>query len=116
MPTQLQRRESTTRALISAARAAFTENGFDDTSIDEIAARAGATKGAVYHYFSTKEDLFRGALESVEGEILDRVIHKAVESSDPAVRLILGNDAFLESALDPELSRIALIEGPAVLG
>ena len=61
--TRAERREQTRDDLIAAAYRLFTEGGFHATSLDQIAAAAGYTKGAVYSNFDSKEDLFFAVYE-----------------------------------------------------
>jgi AcrR family transcriptional regulator len=49
--------------IVQAAMAVFAEKGFAGARLDEIAARAGVSKGALYLYFETKEDIFRAVVE-----------------------------------------------------
>lgn len=116
MATQSERRTSTIEALLDAARQTFVEDGFDATSVDDVARRVGLSKGAVYHHYPSKLGLFRAVFEAVELEIQERVIRRAAKVTDPVERIIAGNDAFLEAAMDPEVARIALMQAPAVLG
>jgi AcrR family transcriptional regulator len=116
MPTQAERRTATTDALIAAAREAFVTDGFHATSVDEVAVRVGMSKGAVYHHYSSKVDLFRAVFESVEAELQQLVIRRAAKTTDPIDQIIAGNDAFLDAATNPAIGRITLIEAPAVLG
>lgn len=116
MATQAERRTATTEALIAAARAAFVHDGFHATSVEDVATRVGLSKGAVYHHYASKTDLFRAVFESVEAELQQRVVHHAAGASDPVEQIIAGNDAFLDAATEPAIGRITLIEAPAVLG
>jgi len=116
MATQAERRTATTEALIAAAREAFVRDGFNATSVDEVAARVGVSKGAVYHHYSSKTELFRAVFEAVEAELQQRVVRRAGRVTDPIEQIIAGNDAFLDAATEPAIGRITLIEAPAVLG
>ena len=116
MATQAERRTATTEALIAAARDAFVRDGFSATSVDEVATRVGMSKGAVYHHYASKTDLFRAVFETVEVELQQRVVRRAARVTDPIEQIIAGNDAFLDAATDPAIGRITLIEAPAVLG
>jgi AcrR family transcriptional regulator len=108
--------EATRRAVLAAARAAFGSQGYAQTSVDGIAAAARVTKGAVYHHFSSKEALFRAVYDAVEIEALGRAL-AARDSERPAVDQIVTMVAgYLDAALDPEIRRITLIDGPALLG
>ena len=71
--TQAQRRATTRRALLDAARSLFAERGYHETAAEEIVRRAGLTRGALYHHFEDKKDLFRAVVEEMEGEIDERI-------------------------------------------
>jgi AcrR family transcriptional regulator len=113
--TQAQRRERTRTALIGAARVLFAEQGYAGAGREEIVERAGVTRGAMYHHFSTKEALFQSVFETVERELCDAIATSAMVSHDPIEQLRLGARAFLEAAATPEVRRIVLLDAPAVL-
>jgi AcrR family transcriptional regulator len=108
--------EATRRAVLAAARAAFGSKGYGQTSVDEIAAAARVTKGAVYHHFSGKEALFRAVWSAVEADATARAAGAGDPDSPPIDQLVAKVDAYLEVALDEEVRRITLIDGPVVLG
>jgi AcrR family transcriptional regulator len=113
--TQAQRRERTRAALISAARAMFAELGYASASREDIVERAGVTRGAMYHHFSSKEALFQAVFEVVEGELCEAIAKSAMASKDPIEQLRLGARAFLDAAATSEVRRIVLLDAPAVL-
>jgi AcrR family transcriptional regulator len=113
--TQSERRAHTRGALIAAGRALFTERGFAGAGREEIVERAGLTRGALYHHFASKDDLFAVVYEEVERELTEAVVVAAAASADPVDGLRLGAFAFLDAAATPEVRRIVLIDGPAVL-
>ena len=102
--------------MLAAARAAFGKKGYGQTSVDEIAAAARVTKGAVYHHFAGKEALFRAVWSEVEAEALARTAETAGAKESPIDQIVAGVDAYLAVALDPEVRQITLIDGPTVLG
>jgi AcrR family transcriptional regulator len=108
--------DATRNALVGVARQLFTERGFAATSTNEIADRAGVTRGALYHHFAAKDDLFRAVFEQLEAEIAEQVAREALAGPDPFEQLRLGCRAFLDACLDPAVQRIVLLEGPGVLG
>jgi AcrR family transcriptional regulator len=114
-PTQAERRARTRAALIDAGRALFAERGFAGAGREDIVERAGVTRGALYHHFASKEDLFRAVYEVVEQELCDAVAERAVTGTDPVDGLRLGALAFLDAAATPEVRRIVLLDAPAVL-
>lgn len=114
--TQAERSATTKAALLASARALFTEHGFAGAGREEIVERAGVTRGAMYHHFANKEDLFRAVLADVEEEIGGRVLEAAMAGGDELERLRLGCQAFLDTAMDPAVRRIVLLDAPSVLG
>lgn len=114
---QAERSEATRGELIRVARELFAEPGYSATSIEDIAERAGVTKGAIYHHFRTKRDLFQATFEVLEKELVEKVIVAASVAGDDHLEGIrVGTRAFLEASLDPAVARIVLIDGPSVLG
>jgi AcrR family transcriptional regulator len=115
--TKAAQREATTAALIAAARVLFAEKGYAGVGTEEIVQRAGVTRGALYHHFrGGKEDLFHAVLVQVSAETTQRVLAKADAAGDPWETLMVGVDAFLDASAIPEVQRIMLVDGPAVLG
>ena len=114
--TQAERSAATRAALLASARALFTERGFAGAGREEIVERAGVTRGAMYHHFANKEDLFRAVFIEVEHEIGTRVAMAAMSGADAMERLRLGCQAFLDTALEPAVRRIVLLDAPSVLG
>lgn len=108
--------EATRRAVLGAARSAFGSKGYARTSVDEIAAAARVTKGAVYHHFAGKEALFRAVYAEVEAEALARSAEAADTTGSPIDQMVSRVNAYLDVALDEEVRRITLVDGPAVLG
>lgn len=106
--------EATRKALLDAARDLFGARGYAETSLDQIVAAAGVTKGALYHHFGGKEQLFREVFRSVKQE-LSRVVAAAQWQPDPWEALLAGCRTFIEAHTDPGLQRIVLLDGRAVL-
>ncbi|SOD27438.1 transcriptional regulator, TetR family [Variovorax sp. YR752] len=114
--TNRERTETTRLALIEAARALFVGKGYGDTSTPEIATAAGITRGALYHHFVDKRDLFRQVLLR-EGEAVAADIEAATpEQLSPREALLEGSKAYLNAMTVPGRTRLLLIDGPAVLG
>jgi len=106
----------TRQRVVVTARRLFAEKGFFATSTTEIVAAAGVgTRGALYGHFANKEDLFLEVLEAVESDLGAKVAVK-VTGSNWHQRLDQALAAFLDASLEPEVRRILLIDGPAVLG
>jgi AcrR family transcriptional regulator len=116
--TQADRTAATRGALVAAARALFAEHGYADVGTERVAQAAGVTRGALYHQFADKADLFAAVLEAVEVDLTARLIEAvaAVPEGDPLAVLVAGVDAWLDASVEPEVRRIALLEAPAVLG
>ncbi len=114
--TQRERRETTTAQLVGAARELFASDGYAATSLDAIVAAAGLTKGALYHHFRNKEQLFLEVYDQLEEELSARSTAAAASGTDPVDALRCGFAAFLDLALDPAVRRIALLDAPSVLG
>ncbi|HZG17309.1 MAG TPA: TetR/AcrR family transcriptional regulator [Candidatus Bathyarchaeia archaeon] len=108
--------DETIRKLIHIARAHFTEYGYTNTALESIVQEANITRGAVYHHFRSKKELFRSVLESVQQEVAERVEQEASLSEDVWQQLYLGCRAFVLAAVEPQNKRIMLIDGPAILG
>jgi AcrR family transcriptional regulator len=106
--------EATRRALTTAARELFGERGYAATSIDEVASRAGVTKGAFYHHFAGKADLFQEVYEQVMREVSDKVVSVFLEP-DHWVALTRGCQLMIDAQLDPAVRRIALHDARSVL-
>ncbi|HEV8573630.1 MAG TPA: helix-turn-helix domain-containing protein [Dehalococcoidia bacterium] len=115
-----RRAELTRRDLLDAARQVFAARGFADASMEEIAERAGVSRGPLYHYFDDKQDLFRAIFIEIERELAEAVLAGVRERAAPGAgaweQVHAGNHAFLDACLDPAVQRIALLEAPAVLG
>src|SRR4051794_22422216 len=107
---------STRRALVDVATERFATQGYAGTSLDEIVAGARVTKGALYHHFKGKQDLFEAAFVAVEDAASDRIRGAIDASEDPWERAITGLREFLAVTRTEDYRRIVIQEGPAVLG
>ena len=94
----------------------FYERGFVGTALADVATDAHVTRGAVYHHFADKKELFEAVMERFEIVAAERVINAAAEGSDPWDAAIRSLDAFLEQCCDPVYGRIVWKEGPVALG
>jgi AcrR family transcriptional regulator len=108
--------ESTYEALLDSAAACFLESGFAATSLDAVAKRARVTKGAIYHHFASKRDLFMAVLEREEVAQAQTISQAATSAADPWSAIVAAFDAFLETLSDPVYQRLCWVEGPAALG
>ncbi len=116
--TQAERSEATRAALIDAARPLFAERGYAGVGAEEIVRAAGLTRGALYHHFGGKRDLFEAVYEQLEAELAQRIAEGALRggASDPLAAMRAGAEMFLQACTEPEVQRIVLLDGPAVLG
>jgi len=118
--TDVERRargDQTRRDLVDAGRALFVEKGYFETSISDLVTRSGVgTRGAFYHHFKDKAELFRAVFEDVERDLTLRSLASPPHGADSWERLSTGMRGFLESALEPEVQQIMLLDGPVVLG
>ena len=115
--TQVERSEATRGALIRAARDLFGERGYNDVGTEEIVAKAGVTRGALYHQFADKRDLFRAVLEDLEQDVVNRLGEQVVaKASGPGAALLAAMGAWLDACEEPEVQQIMLIDAPGVLG
>ncbi len=111
-----QQRKETRRALVAQSRRLFAAKGYAAVGLSEIVAASGVTKGALYHHFDSKAELFRAVLTQVQQEVGEQVAAAADAEPDPWTQLTSGCAAFLRACADPLVQRIMLIDGPAVLG
>jgi len=107
--------EATRALLIDVARQSFTERGYGATSIDDITQQAGVARGALYHHFSGKEELFRAVYEVVEGEVVTRVMRAAASQTSPWDAVRAGLSTFLDACLEPSFRRIVVLDSVSVL-
>ena len=116
-----ERSEATRAALVAAARPLFAARGYAQVGTEEIVRAAGVTRGALYHQFRDKLELFAAVVEQLEQELAKRTGVAAMATQkpgapDPLAELRTGAEAWLEACTEPEIQRIVLLDGPAVLG
>ena len=102
--------------LITAARKAFAEKGYAAASMDELTAEAGLTRGALYHNFGDKRGLLAAVVDQIDSEMAIRAQEIGARAGDDWKGLLAEGAAYIEMALVPEVQRIVLLDGPAVLG
>jgi AcrR family transcriptional regulator len=108
--------EATRNALLEVARELFAEHGYSGVSTEEIVRRAGVTRGALYHHFRDKKDLFAAVVEGVEQDVVERIAQQALGEQDPWQQQLRAIGAYLDVCLDPAVERIVLVDAPSVLG
>lgn len=114
--SQEQRSRATRAALIEAAHRLFAERGYAAVSADEIVTAAGVTRGALYHHFEDKRDLFRATFEELERSLTEELGLAIEAAGDPASGLTVGLARFLDMCERPDVVRLGLTDAPAVLG
>jgi AcrR family transcriptional regulator len=102
--------------LIAAARKAFAQQGYAAASMDNLTAEAGLTRGALYHNFGDKRGLLAAVVDQIDSEMADYAKSVGAKAGDAWQALLAEGAAYIEKALDPEVQRIVLLDGPAVLG
>lgn len=102
--------------LIAAGRKAFVSEGYAAASMDELTASVGLTRGALYHNFGDKKGLLAAVVAQVDGEMAARARAASADAGDDWEQLLAEGAAYIAMALDPEVRRIVLLDGPAFLG
>ena len=116
MATQSERRERTRGAIVKAARRIFGERGFAATTMDDIAGSARVAKGAVYHHFTTKEELFGAVFDQVSRDLVVEIDRIARAEKDVLAAMAAGTEAYFAACARGATGQIILRDGPAVLG
>jgi AcrR family transcriptional regulator len=113
-----ERSEATRAALVAAARPLFAARGFAGVGTEEIVRAAGVTRGALYHQFADKRELFAAVFEQFQEELAQRAAAADMSAgvTDPLAALRIGTDSWLDACTEPDVQRIVLLDGPAVLG
>jgi AcrR family transcriptional regulator len=116
--SQADRSAATRASLVQAARLLFAEHGFGGVSTEAIVAAAGVTRGALYHQFADKTELFQAVYEAIEEDLAGGLGERiaAAGASDPIEVMTLGANAWLDACGEQEVQQIVLLDGPAVLG
>lgn len=113
---RVERGEATRARLVEAARELFAQRGYAGVGTEEVVRRAGVTRGALYHHFRDKRDLFRAVYEQTEEDLVTATAARASSAEDPWQALVTGIGAFLDACSEPALMRIGVLDAPAVLG
>lgn len=114
--SQAERSEATRARLLATARELFAERGYAAVGTEEIVRRSGLTRGALYHQFGGKRDLFKAVFEQIEGELVERIPVEELLGGDALGALRAGVETVLDLSLEAEVQRIALVDAPSVLG
>lgn len=116
MVTQEERREATRKAVLRAAQRHFGKFGYNSVTVDQIATDADVAKGAIYHYFPSKADLFEAVVQAVADEILAEVQARLVQQPDILTAMFAGYRAFFAACAKSQFAQIYLKDGPSILG
>lgn len=116
MASRAEQRERTRRVLLGEARRLFAAKGYAAVGLAEIVGAAAVTKGALYHHFDGKTEVFRAVLKEVQDEVGRQVAASADAHDEPWTRFTAGCQAFLTASTHSDVRQIMLIDGPAVLG
>ena len=118
--TQANRSAATRAALVDAARPLFAAHGFAAVGTEVIVREAGVTRGALYHQFADKTELFAAVVEAVEQDLMAQIMRRLRDEigadHDPLDELVRGASAWLDACAEPGIQQILLIDAPAVLG
>lgn len=106
----------TREAIVASARDLFAEQGFATTATSDIVTRAGVTRGALYHHFADKTDLFRSVFVDIERELNETVLAAAASERDVRSAFAAGCRAVIDFVARPDYRQIALVDAPAVVG
>ncbi|MDH0645705.1 TetR/AcrR family transcriptional regulator [Pseudomonas sp. GD03858] len=108
--------EQTRATLLAMARKVFSEQGYANTSMDDLTARAGLTRGALYHHFGDKQGLLAAVVAQIDGEVDERLNRITVTAEDAWEGFQRRCRTYLEMAVEPDMQRIVLRDARAVLG
>ncbi|SEQ39747.1 transcriptional regulator, TetR family [Devosia sp. YR412] len=114
--TRAEMMEETRLKLLQAARKAFAEKGYAASSMDELTADVGLTRGALYHHFGDKQQLLAAVVNEIDAEMAARAQEIGSSEANDWDALMAEGVAYIEMALQPEVQRIVLLDGPAFLG
>ena len=116
MSKRAARGRATREQLIEVATRLFAEKGYEDTSIEDVLAAAGVSRGALYHHFAGKDALFEAVVETVENGVMTALATVGADEPDAVDRLKKVALAWIGMAGDPVIQRVILLDGPSVLG
>lgn len=116
--TQADRTAATRAALIAAGRKLFAEHGYAGVGTESLVREAGVSRGALYHQFGDKTELFAEVMAEVEGGVTQRLVAAMPSDGDDDLVAVLTGAlvAWLDACESPDVQRIVLIDGPSVLG
>ncbi len=110
------RTEATRQTLMDHARELFVERGYNETATPDIVAAAGVTRGALYHHFADKRDLFLAVIDREAERVAAEIAEAAGEAISARDALVRGIAAYFDAMAAPGRSRLLLLDGPAIMG
>ncbi|WP_165855829.1 TetR/AcrR family transcriptional regulator [Marinobacter sp. JSM 1782161] len=113
---RVQMVEETRAKLIQSAREAFAAKGYAASSMDDLTAAAGLTRGALYHNFGDKKGLLQAVIDQIDAEMLERMSAAKEKAGSVWQGFMEESIAYMEMSMEPEIQRIVMLDGPAVLG
>lgn len=116
MATQAERRERTRTAIVESARALFVERGFAATTIGDIQTAADVSRGALYHHFPGKDEVFEAVFVETSTEAIRRAKESPASAATAIEAFIEGCLAWVDIATEPEVAQIMFVDGPVALG
>jgi AcrR family transcriptional regulator len=102
--------------LVAAARTLFAHNGYAQTSTDAIIAEAGVTRGALYHHYRDKADLFEAVCRVLAAEAAEGIQEATKDSGNAFESLEQGAIAWIDFMAQPQNRSILVVDAPGVLG
>ncbi len=106
---------ATIKRLLTVAMREFSQKGYAGASTEAIVKEARVTRGALYHHFKGKKDLFYAVFKEAQLQIGNRIEAVADAADDLWDGLISGCNAFLKACSDPALQQVVVIDAPSVL-
>lgn len=114
--TNVERAKTTRRLLISAARTHFTERGYANTTLAEIARTSRLTTGALYYHWAGKDELLRDVVHGIYSDLARQIAATTAKDAEPIDRLLVGGLKFIALCRDPRIAQLVLIDAPSALG
>ncbi len=109
--------EGAREAVVDAARELFMERDYAEVSTAEILARAGVSRGGLYHHFKSKRELYREVWRESEARLIERLVAAGADADTPYQALAAGCRTYLDQAVtNREMRRIGLLQSRTVLG
>ena len=116
MATQAERRTATRLAILEAARSLFANQGYEATSVSDILDAAALSRGAMYHHFKSKEDVFAAVFVQTSSDAIRQAATRVSAALSPRASLVAGCLGWLDAVDDPKMRQILLVDGPVALG